>query len=137
MAARPGFEPGSREPKSRVLPLHHRAIHLPNHHHFEVVDGSGKSATIYPKTSSYWISNKKTEIIRYIEEHDLQEPTTTLFLDLYVTRGLFQIRTKLPKYSAADHDSARVSVQNCPTHRPIKRKIIDHFLVDTLYYLRT
>ena len=25
-AARPGFEPGSEEPKSSVLPLHHRAI---------------------------------------------------------------------------------------------------------------
>ena len=26
MAARPGFEPGSAEPKSAVLPLHHRAL---------------------------------------------------------------------------------------------------------------
>ena len=26
MAARPGFEPGSEDPKSPVLPLHHRAM---------------------------------------------------------------------------------------------------------------
>ena len=26
MAARPGFEPGSRVPETRVLPLHYRAL---------------------------------------------------------------------------------------------------------------
>ena len=79
---------------------------------------------------------RKPKLYETLRNTIFRNPQQRYPLISIVTRDLFQIRTKLPKYSAAGHDSARVSAQNCPTHRPIKRKIIDHFLVDTLYYLR-